>query len=421
MDSSKFDLITRTISEIASRRSVVQKIVGGGAVTALAGLRALQDAEAKKKKKKNNKKKCKASKCPTPTNPCQEAVCKKDKCKTQVRPDGTSCGNGEICIGGECLAECAPGSTCDPGLSCCSAVCADTDTSFENCGGCGEPCEEAVADNCSAGECQCGNSAQCTDDLICESGECVCPAGEKLCDGACIPEDDVCFVAVTSANLQGWILAGEDPFSDNPALTQIVDGPEDPPAPGEGSVKLNPTAFNGFNEDQTQAVVRTLQYEGTAVGDIDRLQYSIYVPATAGDPPTMQLAVVGDPGSFNSEGFASLVFIPGANGNLAPDEDDWTNYTPSDAGVWVSTRDLLGPADECLMCRTIGNTHEGGCLDVATCNANKLKTWAQIQDAIPNAELNDSGSFSFRIGRGDTGEGNVTNIVFNDDGYFFED
>jgi hypothetical protein len=419
MDSSKFDLITRKISEIATRRSVVQKIVGGGAVTALAVLSALQDSDAKKKKKKKkNKKKCKVNKCPTPTNPCQESVCKNDKCKTQIRPDGTTCANGEICIGGECLAECAPGSTCEPGLTCCTNICVDTDTSFENCGECGESCDDAVADNCSAGECLCGDLAQCTDDLICEGGECVCPAGEKFCDGACIPEDDVCFVAVTSANLQGWLLEGEDPFSQNPALTQIVDGPEDPPAPGEGSVRLNPTAFPPFAENETQAVLRTLQYEGTAVGDIDRLQYSIYVPSTVGDPPTMQLAVVG---VSNPDNFASLVFIPGANGNTTPADDDWTTYTPTEAGSWVSTRDVLGDGDECLMCRFNSATHFGDCATPANCSAVLTRTWNQIQTIMPNAELNGSGSFSFRIGRGDTGEGNVTNIVFNDDGYFFED
>jgi hypothetical protein len=353
VDSSKFDLITRKISENASRRSIMRNIGVGGAATALGvfGANAISGginvADAKKKKKK---KKCKVNKCPKPENPCEKAVCKKDKCKKQNQPDGTSCG----------------------------------------------------------------------DDLVCEGGVCVCPEGEFFCEGECIPDGDPCFKAVTNNNLQDWLLEGEDDFSQDPSLTQIVDGPDDPPAPGGGSVKLNPTAFNGFAEEETQAVVRTLQYEGIAVGDIFRLQYSIFVPSDAGDPPTMQLAVNGAPGSFNSEGFASLVFIPGANGNVAPDENDWSDYTPSVEGVWVSTRDLVGPADECLMCRTIGNAHEGSCTDVDICNANKTKTWAQIQEAIPAAELNDSGSFSFRIGRGDTGEGNVTNIVFNNDGYFFE-
>jgi hypothetical protein len=349
MDSSKFDLITRTISEIASRRTVVRRIVGGGAVTALAGFGALEGAEGKKKKKKkkDDKKKCKVNKCPQPTNPCEEAVCKKDKCSLQDLPDGATCGDG----------------------------------------------------------------------LICDGGDCVCTPGEKFCDGACIPEEDPCFVAVTASDLQGWLLEGEDPFSQNPALTQIVDGPEDPPAPGEGSVRLNPTAFGAFNEADTQAVLRTLQYEGTAVGDIDRLQYSVYVPSTAGDPPTMQLAVVG---VSNPDNFASLVFIPGANGNTTPADDDWTTYTPTETGSWVSTRDVFGVGGECLMCRFNGG-HSGECNTPANCTPVLTRTWDQIQTIMPDAELNGSGSFSFRIGRGDTGEGNVTNIVFNDDGYFFED
>ena len=77
------------------------------------------------------------------------------------------------------------------------------------------------------------------------------------------------------------------------------------------------------------------------------------------------------------------------------------------------------------MCRSIGSAHEGACTDADTCNAVKTRTWAEIQAAIPNAELNGEsdaeGGFSFRIGRGDTGAGHLTNVIINDDGYYFEE
>jgi hypothetical protein len=73
------------------------------------------------------------------------------------------------------------------------------------------------------------------------------------------------------------------------------------------------------------------------------------------------------------------------------------------------------------MCRFNSSTHFGDCQDPDDCAAVLTRTWDQITDIMPDAELNASGSFSFRIGRGDTGEGNVTNVVFNDDGYFFEE
>jgi hypothetical protein len=219
--------------------------------------------------------------------------------------------------------------------------------------------------------------------------------------------------------LQGWLLFGEDPFSNNPVLTQIVDGPGDPPGAGDGSVKLDPTAFGGFVEGNTQAVLRTMRYAGTRVGDIGTLAYSIFVPDVAGDPPTMQLAVVGN---FTPNQFSSLVFIPGEIGNEPPQLGGWKDYTPSQTGNWGSTRDILDGNGNCLLKCSIG-----GCGTRATaCNTSTTttRTWAEIKAGIPNAVLNGPdlthGSFSFRIGRGETGQGNLTNVVFNNDEYVFE-
>ena len=273
MNADRFDWLTALLGRFTSRRSLLNGIAARGAIAALSPLAAGvlsgsgTDVIAGKKRRKPRKKKKKKNQCNS-DNGCPQP---EDPCKRSV------------CRGHKCKEQNQPDGT------------------------------------------------SCGEGLVCNSGGCECPLGEKFCEGQCILDADPCFARVTPVTLQGWLLFGEDDFSNDPLLTQIVSGPGVPPV-GEGSVKLDPTAFNGFSEDQTQAVLRTLQYAGTTIEDLSRLNYSIYVPASAGDPPTMQLAITGD---FNSEQFASLVFLPGANGNPAPLDDDWSNFTPSDEGFWI--------------------------------------------------------------------------------------
>ena len=390
MEDRHFDLLTRVLGSAPSRRAAL----GGIASTALGALAAtlgLESSEAKKNGKKRRRRR-RRGKCGSNEKKCHGTCIKKSQCcndsdcsggkvcqgKSCTCPSGTKdcagscipsgncctsgdCGECEGCQGGTCVSGCLPGQICQGG------TCACPSGQKECQGGC------IPSGNCCT-------DVDCPTSQVCKSGTCGCPTGQKLCGNQCIPNADVCFLRVTPSNLRGWLLFGEDPFSNDSSLTQILTGPGDPPAPGDGSVKLDPTAFSGFAEDQTQAVLRTLQYQGTMLGNINQLAYSIFVPASAGDSPTMQLAVVGD---FNSESFASLVFIPGLNGNAAPNSDDWTDYTPSQAGNWISTRDIIDSGGTCLMCRSIGSAHEGQCTDTTTCNANKLKTWAQIPGLHP--------------------------------------
>ena len=78
------------------------------------------------------------------------------------------------------------------------------------------------------------------------------------------------------------------------------------------------------------------------------------------------------------------------------------------------------------MCCSIGGcgTRMAQCFAGGVCTAGVTeRTWSDIRAGIPDAILNGefpvNGSLSFRIGRGDIGEGFLTNVVFNDDGYFF--
>jgi hypothetical protein len=142
MDSARFDRLAKMLGTLSTRRaglSLLSALGLGGALVV--------DVEAKKHKKK----KCKKG-CPI----CQK--CKKGKCKPQ--PDGTACGGGATCQGGQCI--------------CPTECCADAD-----CGAC-ETCETG----------QCVND--CRNDQVCDGDTCVCPDGQKECQGACIDDSECC-------------------------------------------------------------------------------------------------------------------------------------------------------------------------------------------------------------------------------------
>ncbi|MFT3922180.1 MAG: MopE-related protein [Myxococcales bacterium] len=67
------------------------------------------------------------------------------------------CGEGHQCSDGTC--ECLPGL-----VECTAGACSDLDTDPQHCGTCGHGCPAGAS---------------------CDAGNCVCPAGGELCDGAC--------------------------------------------------------------------------------------------------------------------------------------------------------------------------------------------------------------------------------------------
>jgi Stigma-specific protein, Stig1 len=96
--------------------------------------------------------------CEDPTTPGR-FIC------TNVVTDPSNCGAcGTVCPSRVCNnGTCEP---CEPPLQNCGGTsCVDTQTDRDNCGGCGVVC--------SGGQ-------------ICESGSCVCPAGETFCNGQCV-------------------------------------------------------------------------------------------------------------------------------------------------------------------------------------------------------------------------------------------
>lgn len=152
------------------------------------------------------------------------------------------------------------------------------------------------------------NGATCGQDLVCQSGSCVCPNG-------------VCIVRIQANKLQGWV--GHDDNNDqnpiNNAFLSFVVGPGDPPE-GVGSVEISVTG----NERKNLA---TYQFAGTRLADITTLKFSTYNPSE------------GNGGSANRSGYLQfnvdfdgsdtwqrrLVFVPSGNAG-AISQDTWKTW-----------------------------------------------------------------------------------------------
>ena len=111
---------------------------------------------------------------------------------------GNTCENGEICSGGECM--------CPEGLTQCGDGCVDLATDSLNCGECASEC--LAEQSCVEGGCLCpGAEMQCSSECVdvssdplncgdcgtaclpeasCIAGDCACPGGESVCGEECV-------------------------------------------------------------------------------------------------------------------------------------------------------------------------------------------------------------------------------------------
>jgi hypothetical protein len=80
---------------------------------------------------------------------------------------------GDVCsTSGACTCSTNAGQAlCASGDSCCASGCTNTDADLDNCGRCGVQCTNG-ADNCSAGECRCGDQPPCDKNRTCTAGAC---------------------------------------------------------------------------------------------------------------------------------------------------------------------------------------------------------------------------------------------------------
>ena len=77
--------------------------------------------------------------------PCLEAggACQSGSCVHAPKPDGTPCGEAQVCAGGVC---------CPSGQSSCGGACKNLKTDRRNCGRCGKRCKPGQ--RCRGGRCR---------------------------------------------------------------------------------------------------------------------------------------------------------------------------------------------------------------------------------------------------------------------------
>jgi hypothetical protein len=165
MDASRFDAIARSLTDIASRRTVL-----GLAAGVLSGL--LGQSQVAAKPCKNGCGRCKR--------------CKDGKCKPQN--NGTPCGGSKVCKNGKCRCpkeccadrDCAPGQECLPNGSC-ATPCTTQDDCLPDCA-CGLPTTEGTQ------HCIRPDLGECPTDTCDETKD--CPQGEQcqLCE-----TEPICF------------------------------------------------------------------------------------------------------------------------------------------------------------------------------------------------------------------------------------
>jgi len=111
---------------------------------------------------------------------------------------GNTCGEGEVCSGGECM--------CPEGLTQCGDGCVDLATDSLNCGECASEClsEQSCVEGgclCPGGEMQCSSACvdassdplncgecgtACLPEASCIAGDCACPGSEAVCGEECV-------------------------------------------------------------------------------------------------------------------------------------------------------------------------------------------------------------------------------------------
>lgn len=408
METERFDELARLVSTASSRRSALRGLIRGaaGGVLGVAGGAALLGEETALAKKCNGN-----GQCRKPNNPCKKAVCKHGKCRKKNKPNGAGCGQGRVCFNGTCGQGCKPsGQPCSGNDTCCTSVCIDTNTDFDNCGGCGDGCNETRADACVGGECVCGANPLCEAGETCCSGECFntdtnfdncggcgdgCDAdtadacsggececgGEPACTGDLVCVDGLCVVRVTPSSLDGWTI-GPD------GEVEFVEGPETPPL-GTGSVRISTI-------DVTRSTIANANYAGLEIADIASLGYSTFM--VNGGPTGVVVPAIKLPVRFNNDTeFTTLVFEPTYSLNSDVVVDVWQTWDALSADArWWTSRPIPG-----------------------VCEDSCFVPWTDILAAVPDAFI--LGALLIETGSGtDDADGNVDALTINGTIFDFE-
>jgi hypothetical protein len=159
VEQQRFDVMTRSLTRVPSRRDVLRGLTGG---LGLGALWLPGTAAAKKKRKKKHKK---TTQQPTTncTPNCLDRTCGNDGCGGSCG----ACGSNDICRGGTCCAPESPATTC-------AGRCG---TWTNNCG------QPVVCPTCPGGQ-QCLSNGSCA--MVCGPGI-PCPS---YCTGCSVPTSE---------------------------------------------------------------------------------------------------------------------------------------------------------------------------------------------------------------------------------------
>ena len=238
----------------------------------------------------------------------------------------------------------------------------------QECGSDGKTCATPL-NPCAAVECQKGKCVEsnkpdqtaCGDNLVCESGACVCPNG-------------VCTVKVSAGSLNGWLGYNDANDKVNNSVLDFVSGPGNPPY-GPGSVEIETPAGSRYN-------VATYQFAGTALKDLTSLKFTTFnASATnAGSPSNSGYL------HFNVDFYGSdtwqrrLVYVPSLNGTVVQDEwQEWNAIDPDAKWLWSD----------------FGQPWPGGGVQLGA----DPKTWAEILTEYQDARFRLTDAFfGIRVG-----------------------
>jgi hypothetical protein len=131
--------------------------------------------------------------CGSPNDPSNCGTC------------GNVCGNGQVCSNGKCQGNCGLNETLCPGGDGGAPYCAKTDTDQANCGACGTVCNNGNGEICVAGKC----IVQCAKGLTQCGKECVdikfnrdnCGGCGKACPSAQVCSGSVCTKSLCGNNI----------------------------------------------------------------------------------------------------------------------------------------------------------------------------------------------------------------------------
>ena len=205
-----------------------------------------------------------------------QAECDGECIPVSMDPDncggcGITCGEGEVCTGGQCVDE----GDCPGGLTACDGICTDTIYDSDHCGLCGNVCGEGQG--CAGG--QCVDQIELGDDPeFCEGGGPVIEFGEN------VESPQSCAGDLAESTFR-WGLCGCDGvFTGDPVAIDAYDssiGPYTPGGPGGG---LGTNAK--FIGDSALSVTGTLWARGDELMSVDGEYASVGVylddPLTVG-------------------------------------------------------------------------------------------------------------------------------------------